>query len=76
MKDRLRVKGLVTVRVLDREGNVKRRPQTWFHRLLHILGRPKVMGRCLKYMINAGCMSGVNTTQAKPERRKHEHSGI
>jgi hypothetical protein len=39
MKERLRVKGLVTVRVLDRDGNVKRRPQTWFHRLLHIPGK-------------------------------------
>jgi hypothetical protein len=28
MKDRLRVKGLVTVRVLDKDGNVKRRPPT------------------------------------------------
>jgi hypothetical protein len=40
MKERLRVKGLVTVRVLDRDGNIKRRPQTWFWRLLHIPGRP------------------------------------
>jgi hypothetical protein len=39
MKDRLRVKGAVTVRVLDRDGNVKRRPQTWFRRLLRIPGR-------------------------------------
>jgi hypothetical protein len=39
MKERLRVKGLVTVRVLDRDGNVKRRPQSWFRRLLHIPGR-------------------------------------
>jgi hypothetical protein len=39
MKERLRVKGLVTVRVLDRDGNVKRRPQTWFRRLLRIPGR-------------------------------------
>jgi hypothetical protein len=28
MKEKLRVKGLVTVRVLDREGNVKRRSPT------------------------------------------------
>jgi hypothetical protein len=39
MKDKLRVKGLVTVRVLDRDGNVKRRPPSWFRRLLHIPGR-------------------------------------
>jgi hypothetical protein len=39
MKDRLRVKGLVTVRVLDKDGNVKRRPQTWFRRLFHIPGK-------------------------------------
>jgi hypothetical protein len=39
MKDRLRVKGLVTVRVLDRNGNVKRRAPTWFRRLLRLPGR-------------------------------------
>jgi hypothetical protein len=39
MKDRLQVKGMVAVRVLDRDGNVKRRPQTWFRRLLRIPGR-------------------------------------
>jgi hypothetical protein len=39
MKDRLRVKGLVTVRVLDRDGNVKRRPAGWFRRLFRIPGR-------------------------------------
>ena len=38
MKDRLRVKGLVTVRVLDRDGKVKRRAPGWFRRLLHIPG--------------------------------------
>jgi hypothetical protein len=40
MKDRLRVKGLVTIRVLDKDGNVKRRPQNWFRRLLRIPGKP------------------------------------
>jgi hypothetical protein len=39
MKERLRVKGLVTVRVLDKDGKVKRRPQTWFRRLLRLPGR-------------------------------------
>ena len=39
MRDRLRVKGMVTVRVLDRDGNVKRRPQTWFRRLLRLPGK-------------------------------------
>jgi hypothetical protein len=39
MKDRLRVKGMVTVRVLDRDGSVKRRPQTWFRRLLRLPGK-------------------------------------
>jgi hypothetical protein len=40
MKDRLRVKGMVTVRVLDRDGKVKRRAPGWFRRLLRIPGRP------------------------------------
>jgi hypothetical protein len=39
MKDKLRVKGLVTVRVLDRDENVKRRPPDWFRRLLRLPGR-------------------------------------
>jgi hypothetical protein len=39
MKDRLRVKGLVTVRVLDKDGKVKRRAPTWFRRLLRLPGR-------------------------------------
>jgi hypothetical protein len=39
MKDRLRVKGLVTVRVLDKDGNVKRWPPGWFRRLLRLSGR-------------------------------------
>jgi hypothetical protein len=39
MKERLRVNGLVTVRVLDRDGKVKRRAPGWVRRLLHIPGR-------------------------------------
>jgi hypothetical protein len=39
MKERLRVKGMVTVRVLDRDGKVKRRVPGWFHSLLHIPGK-------------------------------------
>jgi hypothetical protein len=39
MKDRIKIKGLVTIRVFDKEGNVKRQPQTWFRRLFHIPGR-------------------------------------
>jgi hypothetical protein len=39
MKDRLRVKGLVTVRVLDKDGKVKRRPRNWVRRLFRIPGK-------------------------------------
>ena len=39
MKDRIKIKGLVTVRVLDRDGKVKRRAPGWFRHLLHIPGR-------------------------------------
>ena len=39
MKDKIRVKGLVTVRVLDRDGKVKRRAPGWFRRLIHIPGK-------------------------------------
>jgi hypothetical protein len=39
MKDRLRVKGLVTIRILDKEGKVKRQPQSWFRRVFNIPGR-------------------------------------
>ncbi|GHT52216.1 hypothetical protein FACS1894106_0460 [Spirochaetia bacterium] len=40
MKDRIRVKGMVTVRVFDKDGNIKRRAPGWFGRLLHLHGRP------------------------------------
>jgi hypothetical protein len=39
MKERIRIKGLVTVRVLDRDGRVKRRPAGWLRRLLGLPGR-------------------------------------
>jgi hypothetical protein len=39
MKERLRVKGLVTVRVFDKDGKVKRRAPALFRRLLRIPGR-------------------------------------
>ena len=39
MKDRIKVKGKVTVRVLDRDGKVKRRGLGWLGRLLGIPGR-------------------------------------
>jgi hypothetical protein len=40
MKDTIRIKGMVTVRVLDKDGNVKRRSPGWFGRLLRLRGRP------------------------------------
>ena len=40
MKDRIRVKGMVTVRVLDKDGNIKRRTPGWFGRLFKLQGRP------------------------------------
>ena len=39
MKDRIRIKGKVTVRVLDKDGNVKRRKPGWFRRWLGLPGR-------------------------------------
>ena len=39
MKDRIRIKGKVTVRVLDKNGNVKRKAPGWFARLLKMQGR-------------------------------------
>ena len=39
MRDKIRVRGKVTVRVLDRDGKVKRRGPGWFGRLLGIPGR-------------------------------------
>jgi len=39
MKDKIKIKGLVTVRVLDKDGNVKRREPGWFGRLLKLRGR-------------------------------------
>ncbi|GHU91841.1 hypothetical protein FACS189476_12580 [Spirochaetia bacterium] len=40
MRDSIRVKGMVTVRVFDKDGNIKRRAPRWFGRLLHLQGRP------------------------------------
>ena len=39
MKDKIRIKGMVTVRVLDKDGNVKRCVPGWFRRLLKKSGR-------------------------------------
>ena len=39
MRDRIRIRGMVTVRVLDKDGNVKRRAPGWFGRLLKRQGR-------------------------------------
>ena len=39
MRDRITIRGLVTVRVLDKNGNVKRRMPGWFGRLLGTKGR-------------------------------------
>jgi hypothetical protein len=42
MRDKLKVKGLVTVRVLDKDGNVKKRPPNFIRRLFHLQGKPCV----------------------------------
>ena len=39
MRDKIRIRGLVTVRVLDKDGNVKRRAPGWFGRLFKTRGR-------------------------------------
>jgi hypothetical protein len=39
MKDKIKILGLVTIRVLDKDGNVKRRAPGWFGRLLKMRGR-------------------------------------
>jgi hypothetical protein len=39
MKEKIRARGCVTVRVLDRMGNIKRCKPSFFRRLLHIQGR-------------------------------------
>jgi hypothetical protein len=39
MKDRIKICGKVTVRVLDKDGNVKRRAPGWLCRLLKLPGR-------------------------------------
>ena len=44
MKERIRIKGKVTVRVLDGNGNVKRKAPGWFARLLKMQGR--IMESC------------------------------
>jgi len=39
MRDRIRIRGKVTVRVLDESGNVKRKAPGWFGRMLKLQGR-------------------------------------
>jgi hypothetical protein len=39
MKDKIRIAGMVTVRVFDGEGNVKKRPSGWLGQLLGLSGR-------------------------------------
>ena len=39
MRDRIRIKGMVTVRVLDKDGNVKRRAPTLLNRLFKTRGQ-------------------------------------
>ncbi|GHV82257.1 hypothetical protein AGMMS49991_08150 [Spirochaetia bacterium] len=40
MKDHIKVKGMVTVRVFDQDGNIKRRVPGFFGKLLRLRGRP------------------------------------
>jgi hypothetical protein len=40
MKEKIKAKGIVTVRVLDENGKVKRLKPNWFRRLFHIPGKP------------------------------------
>ncbi|GHU44077.1 hypothetical protein FACS1894190_15140 [Spirochaetia bacterium] len=42
MREKIKVGGMVTVRVLDKDGNVKRNKPTFFRRMLHIGGKPLV----------------------------------
>jgi len=39
MKDNIRIRGMVTVKVLDSDGNIKRHTPRWFERLLGLRGR-------------------------------------
>lgn len=39
MKERIKIKGMVTVKILDSKGKVKRRAPCWFGKLLKLQGR-------------------------------------
>ena len=39
MKDKIKARGMVTVRGLDKDGNIKRRLPGWFRRLFNLPGR-------------------------------------
>jgi hypothetical protein len=39
MRDKIKIRGMVTVRVLDKDGNVKRRSPGWFRRILKMRGQ-------------------------------------
>ncbi|GHU57562.1 hypothetical protein FACS189442_6510 [Spirochaetia bacterium] len=42
MKDRIKIKGMVTVRVLDKDGNVKRHKPRLLRSLLRLPGKPMI----------------------------------
>jgi hypothetical protein len=42
MRDKLKVRGLVMVRVFDRDGNLKKRKPGFFRRMFHLQGKPCV----------------------------------
>jgi len=39
MKDRIKIRGMVNIRVLDKDGNVKRQTPGWFRRLFKMQER-------------------------------------
>ncbi len=42
MKDKIRIRGLVTVQVLDKDGNVKQVKPSFFRRVFHVQGRKMI----------------------------------
>jgi hypothetical protein len=42
MKEKIRVRGVVTVRVLDKDGNVKRKTPNWFCRVFRFQGKQMI----------------------------------
>ena len=69
MKDRIKIKGIVTVQVLDKDGNVKRKKPNFFRRVFHVQGR-KMMSKHHNIVTRQGDALIADALLASPTKPK------